>query len=302
MKVHINFKDFIGVSATIFTIIWLILQITNYFSSKSDYSAIATKRFFNYEISPNQRINVENVSSLITSLRTSLNEDIINRYAMNSTINSLVYKLNLSLERNYNEMSFFTISNSGRSLENLRLRLNSSGYYKMILVSDNNNVIGSGYFSNEIWIGRLHRRDEIRIICWGYSHNSPREPVFIHEGGEIPIEYPWQSSNSFLIFFLIVWVIGCALYLIKNNNTNKNRIKIIDAISKYEKARINAVYEYNVEQINSGNLDNQQVYVVDIDFDSQAKSYDNTLWRFWDWGYKNILPKEAYEKIKHYIE
>ncbi len=35
---------------------------------------------------------------------------------------------------------------------------------------------------------------------------------------------------------------------------------------------------------------------------SHMEGYDKTLWRWWDWGYKNILPKEDYELIKPYIQ
>jgi hypothetical protein len=32
------------------------------------------------------------------------------------------------------------------------------------------------------------------------------------------------------------------------------------------------------------------------------ESYNKTLYRLWDWGYKRIVPKEIYDRIKDYIE
>lgn len=35
---------------------------------------------------------------------------------------------------------------------------------------------------------------------------------------------------------------------------------------------------------------------------NDLESYDATLFRFWDWGYKRILPKEKYRIIEPYIK
>jgi hypothetical protein len=32
------------------------------------------------------------------------------------------------------------------------------------------------------------------------------------------------------------------------------------------------------------------------------EDYNKTLFRFWDWGYKRIVPKEIYNRIKDYIK
>lgn len=39
-----------------------------------------------------------------------------------------------------------------------------------------------------------------------------------------------------------------------------------------------------------------------ISFMNHMEAYDKTLWRLWDFGCKNILPKEDFELIKPYIK
>lgn len=38
-----------------------------------------------------------------------------------------------------------------------------------------------------------------------------------------------------------------------------------------------------------------------VDF-SDMEHYDKTCRRWWDWGYKRILPKEKFELVKEYIK
>lgn len=74
------------------------------------------------------------------------------------------------------------------------------------------------------------------------------------------------------------------LVMIKNIVTNMNLNKICHAI-----------YAYNMDIIWK-KIDSEK-----IDYDDMA-GYCKTLFRFWDWGYKNILPKDKYEFIKDYIK
>ena len=55
-----------------------------------------------------------------------------------------------------------------------------------------------------------------------------------------------------------------------------------------------AIYRYGVDQIGKG------AWPPGVDF-GQMESFDKALFRLWDWGYENILPKEAMEKIRPYI-
>lgn len=59
---------------------------------------------------------------------------------------------------------------------------------------------------------------------------------------------------------------------------------------------LNAIYLYRRELIEQDKYDEAQVNMDDME------SYDKTLWRLWDWGYKRILPPEKFEIIKPYIE
>lgn len=56
----------------------------------------------------------------------------------------------------------------------------------------------------------------------------------------------------------------------------------------------NAVYDYNIDMLNKGMPSKVSFF--------DTKSYNATLWCLWDWGYKNILPKDKYEIIKPYIK
>ena len=87
-----------------------------------------------------------------------------------------------------------------------------------------------------------------------------------------------------LLGIMIINVCFCFLLLAKNNNTYRNMTIIAEAIHKFNLAQIEAV--------------TNPVYVG---FDHMI-SYDKALWRLWDWGYENILTKEAFEKIKPYID
>lgn len=84
------------------------------------------------------------------------------------------------------------------------------------------------------------------------------------------------------IYIVIILVFGL-LAVIKNEITYRNRMIISNAIFSYSMAMINA-----------------ENFVLCVDF-SDMEEYETTLWRLWDWGYKNILPKEKYEIIKDYI-
>ena len=94
-------------------------------------------------------------------------------------------------------------------------------------------------------------------------------------------------KNILLIFCLIGMIfclIGIAVnvfFLIKNNNAYKNHIIIVEAI-----------YEYCIEK----NVDFALFYNM------YMEDYDDTLNRFWDWGYTRILPPEQFELIKPYIK
>lgn len=81
-----------------------------------------------------------------------------------------------------------------------------------------------------------------------------------------------------LIVMFIILFYNVYMY-VKNNNTSNKRELIIDAI-----------YLYNLEH-----YDNRISY-------DYMEDYETTLYRLWDWGCTNIVPKHIYVKIKPYIK
>lgn len=77
---------------------------------------------------------------------------------------------------------------------------------------------------------------------------------------------------------------------IKNNFTFANRNFIR-----------NAIFIYNTRQLHNSIINN-----TDEDFDfidaSVMESYRRTLFRLYDWGYKNIVPSDVFDKIAPIIE
>lgn len=98
--------------------------------------------------------------------------------------------------------------------------------------------------------------------------------------------FPHRRINMFEFLLLIVSIFifmlaVTILMLVKNENAYKNRDIIIEAI-----------YEYNIASNRYGDR---------IDY-ADIEPYDDTLYRWWDWGYENILPPDKFEIIKPYIK
>lgn len=74
---------------------------------------------------------------------------------------------------------------------------------------------------------------------------------------------------------------------IKNENTYHNHIIISNAIGDYIRWRI------------KNNLYDNLSYLALYDC---IEPYERTLWRLWDWSYKNILPPEQYKIIKPFVK
>lgn len=83
------------------------------------------------------------------------------------------------------------------------------------------------------------------------------------------------------VFCLLV-IVFCIFMLIKNEITYRNHNKTINAIDAHWHESHNFSEFMRL-------MDNME-------------SYRTTLFRLWDFGCENILPKEDYEIIKPYIE
>jgi hypothetical protein len=89
-----------------------------------------------------------------------------------------------------------------------------------------------------------------------------------------------------LVVYGVFFLIGL-FFIIKNNNTFNQHIKIGHAIYEYHRYCIyNKPLDYNAS--------------LDVDY-CDEESYAKTLFRIFDWGCENILPKEKYELVKKYI-
>ena len=82
-------------------------------------------------------------------------------------------------------------------------------------------------------------------------------------------------------------VIYSNIALVKNEVTYRNRIIILEAIQRY-----------HAHLFKEGLFEQADLMVTHMDMEC----YDDTLKRFWDWGYTRILPPEKFELIKPYIE
>lgn len=92
--------------------------------------------------------------------------------------------------------------------------------------------------------------------------------------------------SYFVICLFIVWVVVVCVFiasLIKNDTTFNNRLIIISAISAYH--------------------DHCLTHRIDWDVDfCDMEDYDDTYKRFWDFGYKRILPKDKFDIVKPFIK
>lgn len=79
-------------------------------------------------------------------------------------------------------------------------------------------------------------------------------------------------------------IVSILVLRIKNNNTFTQRMRVMFGITCYITNNAHSLKEGDVEKL----------------FDSM-ESYDDTLYRLWDWGYKNIVSEDTYEKIKVYL-
>lgn len=95
-----------------------------------------------------------------------------------------------------------------------------------------------------------------------------------------------EFSVSVGIVLIIMLFYNVYMY-VKNNNTFKQRMKIIKAIHAYFQSK----------------KDVEEMDVAEIDYMYHSvEPYDDTLNRRLDWGYKNIVPPDVYEKIEPYIK
>lgn len=95
-----------------------------------------------------------------------------------------------------------------------------------------------------------------------------------------------------MLDFLRLFMVAIILILIflvflvfKVNITYKNHMIIIDAIFKYRMNKLHST---------------EDIFNPDINYEDR-EPFEATLFRLWDFGYKNILPPEKFEKVRPFI-
>lgn len=92
-----------------------------------------------------------------------------------------------------------------------------------------------------------------------------------------------MQIGNIILSILVVALLFSILFIVKNEVTHHQYIKISRCI-----------FKYNDDQIKNGEEPDFAMY-------DRVEDYGTTLYRIWDWGCKNILPPEDYEKIKKYL-
>lgn len=71
----------------------------------------------------------------------------------------------------------------------------------------------------------------------------------------------------------------------------------LPVVSQYHDVIIEAIYQYRIHCI-----EEHKISELDNVKHSDMEDISKTLFRFWDWDYTRILPKDKFEMIKPYIK
>ena len=93
-----------------------------------------------------------------------------------------------------------------------------------------------------------------------------------------------------MVIILLIYLLLCFLAVAKIEVDSRNHSLILDAIS---------LYWADVRENHDWSTYTWPTYEVDL---NDKEDMDKTFWRFWDWSYKRILPKEKFAIIEPYIE
>jgi len=87
-----------------------------------------------------------------------------------------------------------------------------------------------------------------------------------------------------MIFINVFILIAMVILYFKNNNTYKNHIILLNAIAEHNRAAI---------------LEDQCDKCISYEC---IESYNKTLFNLFDWGYKNLVPRDVYKRIEPFID
>lgn len=92
----------------------------------------------------------------------------------------------------------------------------------------------------------------------------------------------------------------CTVAIIKNNVTFHWHNKILQAIFRYQRDVLDKAYFEATERFKNGDFTEVEVHFeVEI---ADMEDYNATFKRWYDWGYKHIIPKDKFEIIKPYMK
>ena len=91
-----------------------------------------------------------------------------------------------------------------------------------------------------------------------------------------------ETISIIVVGFGVLAMLFCVFMLIRNSVVYENHMKII-----------NAIHEYNQQQISLHNFD--------LTIEYYTEPYDRTMWRLWDFGCKRIVTPDIYKKIEPYL-
>lgn len=86
------------------------------------------------------------------------------------------------------------------------------------------------------------------------------------------------------MFISVFILIEMVILLLKNNNTYKNHIILLNAIAEHNRVAI---------------LEDQCDKCISYEC---IESYYKTLFNLFDWGYKNLVPRDVYKRIEPFID
>lgn len=97
--------------------------------------------------------------------------------------------------------------------------------------------------------------------------------------------------KAILLIISVLFVFVGVIMLIKDSVTYRNYEIIMDAIFDYSMDAIDKAAK-------NGTIFDGVKYEVNYD---DMRDYNTTLFRIFDWGYKNILPSDKFKIVEPYI-
>lgn len=239
-----------GKIAAVLAVIWLVIQIFNYFSTK-DVKIVAEGEYSPFSLPDNifdQMSRMEPQLDDIAQIEKLLPEKLENRSALASNIYNSIFKerfSNLLKISSVNSIWSFNITNEGsKEAVDLKLIFPSVGYYR--LYKSGGEHFEAVRFNDIIPIGNLRPSESVELSVW--ANNFPaldpetRDIRITYPDGVAYISYPAKIkgwlANIFnisiehilyfvqaLLLFSLFALIGFKVYRKVKGNSKKERVE-----------------------------------------------------------------------------